>query len=159
MSEIATIGAYGWSAETFFEALVREQVGLFCDVRARRGVRGAEYAFANSARLQQRLAELGIEYRHRPDLAPSDAARKAQYAVDASAGVGKRNRSQLSPGFIVAYRAECLSGFDAQAFLDEVGGHGRICLFCVERDPEACHRSLLAERLASEGVTVTHLVP
>ena len=33
-------------------------------------------------------------------------------------------------------------------------------LLCVERDPEACHRSLIAERLATEhGVEVTHLVP
>jgi hypothetical protein len=31
---------------------------------------------------------------------------------------------------------------------------------CVERDPEACHRSLVASRLASEfGLTVTHLKP
>ena len=159
MPEIATIGAYGWSAETFFDALVCEQVGSFCDVRARRGVRGAEYSFANSKRLQGRLQELGIAYHHRPDLAPTDAVRKAQYALDAKAGVGKLNRSELSPEFISAYRAECLSGFDAEAFLDEVGGHGRICLFCVERDPEACHRSVLAERLASEGAMVTHLVP
>ncbi|MDX6413046.1 MAG: hypothetical protein QOH23_456, partial [Gaiellaceae bacterium] len=33
-------------------------------------------------------------------------------------------------------------------------------LFCVERDPEACHSSLVAERLAEEyGVTVVHLLP
>lgn len=31
---------------------------------------------------------------------------------------------------------------------------------CVERDPEACHRSLVAARLASEfGLAVTHLKP
>jgi hypothetical protein len=31
---------------------------------------------------------------------------------------------------------------------------------CVERDAEACHRSLVAQRMADEhGVTVTHLVP
>jgi hypothetical protein len=33
-------------------------------------------------------------------------------------------------------------------------------LFCVERDPEACHRSIVAERLAAEfGLPVTHIVP
>ena len=32
-----------------------------------------EYAFANSQRLQGRLAELGIAYVHRLDLAPSNA--------------------------------------------------------------------------------------
>jgi hypothetical protein len=33
-------------------------------------------------------------------------------------------------------------------------------LFCVEREPDACHRSLLAERLAADlGVEVVHLLP
>jgi hypothetical protein len=33
-------------------------------------------------------------------------------------------------------------------------------LFCVERDPEACHRSLIAERLADEyGLSILHLRP
>jgi Protein of unknown function, DUF488 len=37
---------------------------------------------------------------------------------------------------------------------------GATALLCVERDPQACHRSLLAERLAAErGVSVTHLTP
>ena len=32
--------------------------------------------------------------------------------------------------------------------------------FCVERDPEACHRSIVAERLANDhGVSVGHLLP
>ncbi|MDX6630098.1 MAG: hypothetical protein QOH00_2344, partial [Gaiellales bacterium] len=43
MVEVVTIGAYGWNAATFFDALVRQRVGTFCDVRRRRGVRGAEY--------------------------------------------------------------------------------------------------------------------
>ncbi len=33
-------------------------------------------------------------------------------------------------------------------------------LMCVERDPEACHRSLVAERMAAEhGVQVENLTP
>jgi hypothetical protein len=39
-------------------------------------------------------------------------------------------------------------------------GDGAAALFCVERDPEACHRSLIAERMAAEfGVLVLHLGP
>ena len=60
MAEVLTIGAYGWDAETFFAALVRERVAVFCDLRRRRGVRGPEYAFANSERLQERLGDLGL---------------------------------------------------------------------------------------------------
>jgi uncharacterized protein (DUF488 family) len=159
MADVLTIGAHGWGADAFFGALVRERVAVFCDLRRRRGVRGPEYAFANSARLQGRLAELGIAYAHRLDLAPSTGLRQAQYAVDAEHGIGKRNRARLSPAFAAAYDAECLRGFDAPGFLAELGGDGPICLFCVEREPAACHRSLVAARLAESGATVTHLLP
>ena len=37
---------------------------------------------------------------------------------------------------------------------------GRAALLCVERDPEACHRSLIAARTAREcNVRVTHITP
>jgi hypothetical protein len=37
---------------------------------------------------------------------------------------------------------------------------GAGALLCVERDPEACHRSLIADRLTAEyQVLVTHLRP
>jgi hypothetical protein len=156
---VLTIGAYGWDAETFFDALARERVAVFCDLRRRRGVRGAEYAFVNSTRLQNRLGKLSIDYRHRLDLAPSTAIRQAQYAVDESMGIGKRNRSRLAPAFETAYAEECLAGFDAPGFLAELGTAGPICLFCVEREPAACHRSLVAAQLASHGATVRDLLP
>ncbi|WP_349829476.1 hypothetical protein [Brevibacterium litoralis] len=41
------------------------------DVRQRRGVRGTEYAWANSRRLQAALAANGIDYRHHRELAPT----------------------------------------------------------------------------------------
>jgi uncharacterized protein (DUF488 family) len=159
MVDVLTIGAYGWNAATFFDALVRERVGVLCDVRRRRGVRGPDYAFANSARLQKRLGELSIEYAHRLDLAPSTAIRHAQYAVDESLGVGKRNRTRLDPAFESAYQQECLADFDATGFLAEYGTAGPVCLFCVEQEPDACHRSLVAKHLSRSGATVGHLVP
>ena len=61
---IVTIGAIGYTAESFFQALQNANVDTFIDVRRRRAVRGREYAFANSQRLQARLAELGIRYVH-----------------------------------------------------------------------------------------------
>jgi uncharacterized protein (DUF488 family) len=37
---------------------------------------------------------------------------------------------------------------------------GAAALFCVERDPEACHRSLIADRLlAEQGLPVVDLRP
>jgi uncharacterized protein (DUF488 family) len=158
---IATIGAYGWDEEGFFQALVQAGVDLFCDLRARRGVRGSEYAFANSKRLQARLAALGIRYLHFRELAPSEETRAAQHAVDRAAKVARRRRAVLSPAFADAYRRERLEGFDSAAFVEGLGPDVRtVVLFCVEREPAACHRSLLAARLASDlGVEVVHLLP
>ena len=159
--EFVTVGAHGWDAERFFGALVAAGVDTFCDLRARRGVRGREYAFANSQRLQARLAELGIRYVHRLDLAPSAATRSQQHAADEATHTAKRSRASLSPAFIEAYHRERLDGFDAAVFLTDLGSDARIvALFCVEREPAACHRSLLAECLTHDlGVKVTHLTP
>ena len=44
--------------------------------------------------------------------------------------------------------------------MDDLPLDGLAALLCVERDPEACHRSLVAARLASEhGLRVVDLRP
>jgi len=158
---IVTIGVYGWVEEDFFRALVDAGVDLFCDLRARRGVRGSTYAWANSERLQARLAELGIRYLHRKELAPSAETRSAQIRADRAARVAKRQRAVLSPAFADAYRRERLEGFDSAAFVAGLGPEAQVVvLFCVEREPAACHRSLVAGRLAADlGIEVVHLLP
>jgi uncharacterized protein (DUF488 family) len=46
------------------------------------------------------------------------------------------------------------------ALAAELRSYAVAALFCVERDPEACHRSLVAERLRAEhGLPVTDLRP
>src|SRR5512146_822054 len=119
--KLVTIGVYGTSETAFFDALKRAGVDTFCDIRWRRGVRGAEYAFVNSARLQRRLAELGIRYLHFQDLAPTPELRQKQYEADKAERTAKRKRTQLSDAFIQAYRQEHLAGFDAQKFLERLG--------------------------------------
>lgn len=160
MPEFVTIGVYGYDAAGFFAALQAAHVDTFCDIRRRRAVRSREYAFANRNRLRARLAELGIRYVHRLDLAPSNALRNAQHAVDEAAHVPRRQRAVLSPAFVAGYQAECLTPFDAQAFAAGFGADAHVVAFCcVEREPAACHRALLAVRLEADlGVKVKHLV-
>lgn len=43
--EFFTIGVYNSNENTFFKKLVDNRIDTFCDIRQRRGVRGAEYAF------------------------------------------------------------------------------------------------------------------
>jgi uncharacterized protein (DUF488 family) len=149
--EIVTIGVYGFERDAFLQALLDAHVDIFCDLRARRGVRGSQYTFANSARLQQSLQEIGIRYVHCKDLAPSATLRSIQTAEDKHTHVAKRTRSILSQRFIQAYEQEHLSQFHPQQFITQLGDNANvICLFCVEREPEACHRSLIAKYLEKD---------
>ena len=157
---VATIGVYGFSAEEFLAALRSADVRLLLDVRQRRGVRGPEYAWANAKRLQAALEEAGIDYRHHAELAPTTELRQLQYAEDDRRGVGKRSRTELAPAYVEGYTAEILDRADLDAVAAELPARGAGALFCVERDPEACHRSLVAERLERQhGATVEHLRP
>ena len=147
--KIITIGVYGFDETGFFDALCKAKVDTFCDIRSRRGVRGATYAFANSKRLQARLADLGIRYIYRKDLGPTKIVREKQAAADKATKTAKRKRTTLGEAFIEAYHTECLAEFESQSLLDELESDAKVvALFCVETAPEACHRSLVADKLA-----------
>lgn len=158
---IVTIGVYGFDAESWLAALQAAGVDTLVDVRRRRGVRGAEYAFANSERLQQRLAAVGIRYLHRKDLSPGKEIRAEQAAADKAKGVARRKRTELAADFVAAYRTDVLTGFDPQALVADLPADAAtIALLCVERVPAACHRSLLADYLQQHlGWRVTHVLP
>ena len=160
MRRVATIGVYGFTAGTFLDELADAGVGLLLDLRQRRGVRGPDYSWANSARLQRALAAADVGYRHVKDLAPTTELRRLQYREDDRQGVGKRNRIALAPEYAERYTREILNPFDLGALVAELPDDSVTALLCVERDPEACHRSLVAERLRAEhGLPVTDLRP
>lgn len=141
-------------------ALRDADVRLLLDVRQRRGVRGSEYAWANSKRLQAALEDAAIAYEHHPELAPTTEMRRLQYAEDDRHGVGKRNRAELAPEYARRYLTEILDRVDLGGFATGLGEGNATALMCVERDPPACHRSLIAGRLAAEhGARIEHLLP
>jgi len=94
MLRVVTIGVYGFTGVSFLERLHEANVRLLVDVRQRRGVRGPDYAWANSRRLQGALAHAGIAYEHHRELAPTTELRQLQYTEDAHQGVG--NARELS---------------------------------------------------------------
>lgn len=156
---IATIGVYGFDAESFLDALRGAGVGIVLDVRQRRGVRGHEYAWANSRRLQAALAAAGIGYEHHKELAPTTAMRQAQYRADAAEGEGKRSRTHLSPEYERLYLEQVLAPADLDP-IAALAAEALPALLCVERDAEACHRSLIAARLKREfGLEALQLRP
>ena len=151
---------YGFTAETFLDTLRRAEVTLLLDVRQRRGVRGPEYAWANAKRLQAALEVAGVGYTHHPELAPTTELRQLQYAEDERQGVGKRSRAELAPAYREGYLTEILDRADLDEVVAELPEGGAAALFCVEPDPEACHRSLVAERIAERyAIPVEHLRP
>jgi uncharacterized protein (DUF488 family) len=157
---IATIGVYGFDISSFLATLREANVGLVLDVRQRRGVRGREYAWANSLRLQSALGHAGIAYAHHKELAPTTELRHLQYREDALQGVGKRSRVTLAGTYRSRYEREILDEVDFDPIMESLPAEQVSALLCVERDPEACHRSLIAARLREAyKVSVVHLRP
>lgn len=160
MLRLATIGVYGFDGNSFQQRLREANVARLFDVRQRRAVRGSQYAWANSLRLQAALAEARIAYQHHRELAPTTELRQLQYAEDDRRGVGKRSRRELAAEYTRRYTTEILDLADLTPMVSALRGAGTAALLCVERDPEACHRSLIAQRLADRHhVTIEHLLP
>jgi hypothetical protein len=102
----------------------------------------------------------GIAYRHRRDLAPTTELRHLQYAADDRAGVGKRSRALLDPKYVTRYTREVLDNVDLAQLVAELPREAATALLCVEAEPQACHRSLIARRLADGyGIAITHARP
>lgn len=156
-----TIGVYGSTEDQFFAKLVQNRIDTFIDIRQRRGVRGAQYAFVNSQQLQEKLKQLHINYVHVLELAPTKEIRKLQEEADKHANISKRSRTELGVVFKHAYQKHILDFFDMPAFLNDLKSSHQVqnaILFCVEQTPAACHRSLVSKRISNSfGEPVIHL--
>jgi uncharacterized protein (DUF488 family) len=148
--EFYTIGVYHSTEKDFFDKLIKNKIDTFCDIRQRRGVRGSKYAFANSTRLQNKLHSLGIKYVYVSGLAPTTEIRELQYQVDDEKGERKSERTELGKAFATEYKKVILANFDFKQFFEELESMGakRITFFCVEELAEACHRSIVTDKLA-----------
>ncbi len=167
LQTIFTIGVYGSTEESFFAALVENQIELFIDIRARRGMRGSRYSYANSKYLQEKLKDLGIYYAHLKELAPNKEIRGIQQSADKEERTNKRDRTGLSVAYVEAYKkqilkygmrrtdrilnpAKVLEATKKLAGFPEDKKLQRYVLFCVEANDKACHRSLVAARFKNK---------
>lgn len=158
--EFFTVGVYNSTGDEFFEKLEIAAIDVFCDIRQRRGVRGAKYSFVNSLRLQEKLGQLEIAYLHEKKLAPIARIREVQKRQDSKAGQLKRERTGLSAEFCSEYESCILGKFDFEDFFRALEGMAarKVALFCVEEQPHACHRSLVgAEIQRRTGRVVSEL--
>lgn len=157
--EFFTIGVFNSEEQNFFNKLTTNQIDTFCDIRQRRGVRGTKYSFVNSNRLQQKLKERQINYKYICDLAPTTEIRNIQKIIDRDTGVTKRVRNELGIAFKSIYTEKILEIFNFDEFISELKNNGskKIVLFCVEEKHEACHRSLVCNKLKTMGFKITIL--
>jgi len=139
-----TIGYEGLDSERLIAALRDAQVGTLADVRAVANSR--KRGFSKNA-LRTSLEEAGIGYAHARALGTPKAGRQAARADDAA--LMRR-----------IYCEEVLDTANGGLALDELSalaGRSPICLLCFEREPERCHRRVLAERLEARGFTTVDL--
>lgn len=151
MIKIFTIGVYNSTEESYFNKLRDNNIDLFCDIRQRRGVRGSQYKYVNSNYLQAKLQELGISYQYIKELAPTNEIRQMQKDADKANGESKKQRTTLGPVFKSEYLKQILEPFDIDKLANELTDSGakNIVFFCVEEHASACHRSLVAQKLAT----------
>lgn len=152
MMQFYTIGVYGSSEEEYFKKLQSYKIDLFCDIRQRRGVRGKRYSFVNSIKLQNKLKELNINYLHMKELAPTKEIRYKQKEEDKQKNILKRDRHILGDTFVNEYNNCILNNYDFSNLLSfiEKNDYHNIVFFCVEKEFNACHRSLIANELKSK---------
>lgn len=145
--EFYTIGVYGTTEQSFFTNLKKNGIDTFCDIRQRRGVRGKKYSYVNSTYLQNKLEEYGIKYLYINELSPTTEIRELQKEIDKKNGISKSTRQEIGKVFEIEYKNKILSQFDFDSLiniLEENHSH-KIVFFCVEENPEACHRSIVAK--------------
>jgi uncharacterized protein (DUF488 family) len=146
MPELLTIGYEGSTIDDVLTTLKQAHVGLLLDVRALPQSRKPGFS---KRQLAAGLDEQGIRYVHLQALGTPkpgrDAARSGHpermEVIFRDHMSGDRPQSELAQAIALA-RTE------------------RVCLLCFEREPEQCHRRIVANMIAAEtGQGITHLFP
>lgn len=139
-----TIGYEGRSVTSLIKTLSEVGVERLVDVRMRPSSRQRGFSLMQ---LYERLRKAGIQYEHVRELGNPPAIRALWYAGEM--GRGRRK-----------YRAHLKNG--SSDHLDYLVGLAKLsptAILCRERNPEECHRSVVAEVVAErdERIGIVHL--
>jgi uncharacterized protein (DUF488 family) len=141
---IFTIGYEGATIGAFIATLRKAGIALVLDIRA---VPASRKKGFSKTPLAAHLEGARIGYRHLRGLGTPKRGRQAAHAGDLAT-------------FEEIFRAHL---DDPEALLDlaealELARAKPVCLLCLERDPNHCHRLIVAERMAREsGQKIRHL--
>jgi uncharacterized protein (DUF488 family) len=144
--KLFTIGFTKKNAESFFTALQQAKIKRLLDVRLNNRSQLAGFSKADDLRYFLH-AIAGIEYRHLPELAPTQEMLDAYKKHDGSWAMYETQFVNLLESRQVEVQLE-KSLFD------------NACLLCSEHLAHHCHRRLVAEYLKSHwgDVSIEHLV-
>ena len=136
MSVVFTVGYEGTDIDRFIRTLKAAGIERLADVRA---VAVSRKAGFSKTKLAARLAEEGIEYSHFIALGDPKAGRDA-----ARAGEYDQFRS------IYGTHIETTAAQESLRQLVDLVQSAPTCLLCFERDPETCHRTIVAQALSEK---------
>ena len=141
---ICTIGYEGGTVAGFIRALKDAGVKLILDIRAAPVSRKKGFS---KNQLAAHLADAGIGYRHLRGL-----------------GTPKRGREAARGGDVENFERIFLEHMEEPEALLDLGEAialakaQPVCLLCLERDPEHCHRLIVGNRMVGEsGQKLRHL--
>ena len=140
-----TIGFTQKTAEAFFTALIEAGVRRVIDIRLNNLSQLAGFTKRDDPRYFLRAIG-GIDYLHRPDLAPTQEIMEGFRK-------GRGGWQTWEKEFLALLAARRVEKAVTPELLHEA------CLLCSEAEPDRCHRRLVAEYLQSrwENLSVLHL--
>lgn len=144
MPWLATIGYEDATLEDFLATLGAAGVTMLIDIRQ---VATSRRAGFSKQQLRQAVFDAGMRYVHLVRLGDPKEGRKA----------ARQGRMAEFRHIFTRHLRTAEAQTDLQIAVDLVR-EGGACLLCYERQPEFCHRSIVAEALtATTGFDVRHL--
>jgi uncharacterized protein (DUF488 family) len=141
---ICTIGYEGGTVHAFIRTLKDAQVELVLDIRAAPVSRKKGFS---KNQLAAHLSEAGIGYRHLRGLGTPKRGRDAARGGDVES-FERIFREHMEEPEALLDLGEAIALAQAQP----------VCLLCLERDPEHCHRLIVGNRMVGEtGQQLRHL--
>lgn len=132
-----TIGYEKATPDALVEALLKAKVRTLIDVRA---VAASRRAGFSKRALAERIERAGIAYLHLRDLGTPKAGRDAAKAGDTS-----------TMRRIFDAHMEKPEALAALADAVRIAKESTVCLMCLERDHNHCHRAILADMMAADA--------
>ncbi len=132
--QLFSIGYEGITLETYINKLIINDVHVLCDVR--KNAFSQKYGFSKS-QLQKACNGVGIHYVHVPELGIESEQRRGLHTqADYDCLFENYEKTTLKNN------REALSKIRAL-----IENYGRVAVTCFERNPNQCHRSLVAKAL------------